>query len=449
MPLIALAKGWQRTFRFKLKAPFTVNIERIIPGGRGLAFYEGRATFVPFSVPGDRILIQQCEDRRHYLSAQSISVVEASPQRVAAPCPYFGKCGGCNFQHMSYERQLASKKEILVDALKHVGKIDFPTSEVSLIPSPPLGYRNRLQLKISHHGADFSWGFFQHASHQVIAVENCLIASQDLWGFLSSLQQVFKASPLLRNRLTEGEVFQGRPHEYLVELRIGAGASDLELLGKELRLSAMNLGGAEVSFFLSLPSGKALKISGKGFVWKKIGDLEYRVSRGSFFQVNDYLLERLRDCAVSGFSGKRVLDFYCGVGFFSLALAKNFEEVWAVELNGSAVQDFQENVKHNQVANCTLFAQDLRSFIREHGSLQAELILIDPPRMGLAKESIEQVSTIGAIDVVYVSCDPSTLARDLRIFLNQQYQICSLNVLDLFPQTHHLETVARLRKARP
>jgi 23S rRNA (uracil1939-C5)-methyltransferase len=434
-----------------LKTPFIVNIERIIPGGRGLAFHEGRATFVPFSVPGDRILVQQFEDRRDYLSAQSIRVVEASPQRVAAPCPYFGKCGGCDFQHMSYERQLASKKEILVDALKHVGKIDFPTSKVSVIPSPRLGYRNRLQLKISHDGADSSWGFFQHASHQVFAVENCLIASEDLWKFLSSLREILKASPLLRKGPAEVEVFQGRPNQYLVELQIGAGEWDLELLGKELQQSGLNRGSAEVSFFLSLPSGKALKISGEGFVWKRVGSLEYRVSRGSFFQVNDYLLESLRDCVVSGFSGKRVLDFYSGVGFFSLALAKNFEEVWAVEMNASAVEDFQENVKHNQVGNCTLFAQDLRTFIQEHGSRLegVDLILIDPPRTGLAKETINQVCAIGSVEVVYVSCDPSTLARDLRTILTQQYQLCSLHLLDLFPQTHHLETVARLRKASP
>jgi len=434
-----------------LKTSFTVNIERIIAGGHGLAFYEGRATFVPFSVPGDRILIQQFEDRRHYLSAQSIRVVEASPHRVAAPCPYFGKCGGCDFQHMSYQRQLVSKKEILIDALKHIGKIDFPPSKVSLIPSPPLGYRNRLQLKIAYSGAEFSWGFFQHASHQVFAVENCLIASEELWRFLSSLQEVLKTSPLLRERPAQVEIFQGRPNQYLVELQIGAGELDLELLWKELQQSGLNWAGAGVSFFLSLPSGKALKISGEDFVWKKVGSLEYRVSRGSFFQVNDYLLERLRDCAVSGFSGKRVLDFYCGVGFFSLALAKNFEEVWAVEMNPSAVEDFQANVKHNQVANCTLFAQELRTFIQEQDSLLkgSDLILIDPPRMGLAKETVNQVSAIGAANVVYVSCDPSTLARDLRTFLNHQYEICSVHILDLFPQTHHLETVTRLRKVRP
>jgi 23S rRNA (uracil1939-C5)-methyltransferase len=430
-----------------LKVPFLVNIERIIPGGHGLAFKEGRATFVPLSVPGDRVLVHQFRDRRHYLEAQSIEVVEGSAQRVAPPCPHFGDCGGCDFQHMTYECQLHSKQEILLDALRRVGKIRLSTSEISLIPSPPFAYRNRLQLKISNCDK-FSWGFFANASHRVCAVQGCLIASEELWQFLPVLERLIEASPSVRGRLEEVEIFQGDQDQYLVDFRLGETPSSLEQLGQDLRRSMTDWEGNNVSLFLSTASGEALKVWGGGHVWKSVGDFEYRVGRGSFFQINDLLLGKLLASVVEGFSGKRALDLYCGVGFFSLELAKNFEEVWAVEKNLFAIEDLRENVLRNQVHNIKIFPQDLGDFIQRSGSpLQDfDLVLLDPPRAGLAKESVAQLAMLGVPDVVYVSCDPATLARDLRIFLDHQYELSSLNILDLFPQTHHLETVARLRK---
>jgi 23S rRNA (uracil1939-C5)-methyltransferase len=430
-----------------LKVPFLVNIERIIPGGHGLAFHEGRATFVPLSVPGDRILIHQFRDKRHYLEAQSIAVVEGSAQRVVPPCPHFGDCGGCDFQHMTYERQLLSKQEILLDTLNRVGKIRLLASDISLIPSPPFAYRNRLQLKVSNCGT-FSWGFFANASHRVCSVKRCLIASEELWQFLPTLERLIEGSPSVRSKLQEVEVFQGAQNQYLVDFRVGPTPFSLEQLGQDLGRSMSDWGGSNVNLFLSAPCGEVLKVWGTGRVWKSVGDFEYRVSRGSFFQINDLLLGKLLDSAVAGLSGKRALDLYCGVGFFSLGLARSFEEVWAVEKNPFAIEDLRENVLRNQVCNIKIFPQDLGDFIRRSGSLlkDFDLVLLDPPRSGLAKGSVAQVAMLGVPDVVYVSCDPSTLARDLRIFLNHQYELSSLKILDLFPQTHHLETIAMLSK---
>jgi len=430
-----------------LKAPFLVEIERIIPGGHGLAFKDGRATFVPLSVPGDHILIHQFRDKRHYLEAQSIEIVEGSAQRAVPPCPYFADCGGCDFQHMTYECQLHSKRDILLDSLHRVGKIKFPASEISLVPSPPVAYRNRLQLKVDKRD-NFSWGFFANASHRVCAVQHCLIASESLWQFLPVLQRLLEASPGVRSRLEEVEVFQGDQDQYLVDFRLGTAPSSLELLGQELLRCMADSGGNRFSLFLSLSSGEALKVCGVGYVRKSVDNFEYRVSRGSFFQVNDLLLSKLLVAAVEGLSGKRALDLYCGVGFFSLGLARSFEEVWAVEKNPFGIEDLRENALRNQCPNIRAFHQDLAGFIHERGpSLNnIDLVLLDPPRAGLAKEIVSRVAMLSAPDVVYVSCDPATLARDVRIFLNHQYELISLKLLDLFPQTHHLEAVARLRK---
>ena len=429
-----------------MRVPFLVTIERIIPGGHGLAFQDGHATFVPLSVPGDRVLIHQFRDKRHYLEAQSIEIVEGAPERVVPPCPYFGDCGGCDFQHMTYDRQLQSKREILLDALSRVGKIRLSTSEISLVPSPPFVYRNRLQLKVISKD-NFSWGFYANASRRVCPVQRCLIASEKLWQFLPDLQRLLEASPNVCSRLEEVEVFQGDHEQFLVDFRLAGTSAGLEQLGRDLRRYLTERQGVSVTLFLSTRSGEAAKVWGDGHVWKSVDGLEYRVSRGSFFQVNDFLLSKLLVAGVKGLSGKKALDLYCGVGFFALGLAKTFEEVWTVEKNSFAIEDLKENMLRNQVTNIRMFHEDLADFVHRSESLEGlDLVLLDPPRAGLAKDSVAQLAKLGAPNVVYVSCDPATLARDIRIFLDHHYELSSVCVLDLFPQTHHLETVARLRK---
>jgi len=428
--------------------PFPVTIERIIPGGHGLAFHQGRAVFVPLSAPGDHILVHRVRDRRHYLEAQSIEIIEKSHRRAVPPCPYFGDCGGCDFQQLTYEQQLLSKKEILLDALRRIGKIKLSDSRLSLIPSPPLAYRNRLQLKIGP-GPRFSWGFFAAASHRVCSVTRCLIASEELWEFLSFLGHVFEASPHVQDSLSEVEVFQGGHNQFLVDVRLSTSPSSLNDVKREMQFSVTDWQGRNVSLFLSVPSGEGLKVLGPGYVWKAVGDFEYRVSRGSFFQVNNFLLNQLVEAVVGGLSGKTALDLYSGVGFFALALSKSFEQVWAVEKNPSAVEDLRESLLRNQVQNVKVFPQHLDDFIRtgERPWQHSDLILLDPPRTGLSKESISRLAAAGVSNCIYISCDPSTLARDLAIFLRHQYEISSMTLLDLFPQTHHLETIVRLRRA--
>ncbi len=430
-----------------MRVPFSTTIGKIIPGGRGLAFHEGKAVFVPFSVPGDKLLVRQCKDRTSYLEAEAFEVVEGSLHRTTPPCPYYGRCGGCDFQHMTYARQLESKREILVDALERIGKIRFPTSQLSVIPSKPIGYRNRLQLKPVRPFQGLSWGFFEHDSHRVCPIQKCLIASESLWNFSFHLGVRLQTLPAVYRSLDHVEIIEGDTQHYLVDLRL-SNEVDWKPTQRELENWDAELGDLKVSLFVSTPSGKAAKVFGEGYIWKRVGDWIYRVSRSSFFQVNEDMLEKLGDTALSGFGGNKVLDLYCGAGFFSLPLTKGFREVLAVEVNPSSIEDFQATIDRNQVVNCRLFAQDLRDFLRDQHCLleDTDLILMDPPRTGLARDVVDEVAALGSPDVVYVSCDPSSLARDLRVFLNHYYQLVSVEILDLFPQTHHLETVAKLRR---
>ncbi len=429
-----------------MKTSITINVERIIPGGRGLGFHEGRAVFVPFSVPGDRVRVLESRDRNSYLEVLVSEVIESAPLRIIPPCPYFGNCGGCDFQQMSYEQQLLSKKGILLDALKHIGKIDFPASRIAVTPSPPLNYRNRLQVKFVPSENDFSLGFYQTGSHRVCIVDHCLISTDPLWNFLQALRQAIGRVPQIAENLDEIEILQGDEEEFLVNLSLRKEQANWNFLFQDSLEKIFESDGS--TFYITSPSGHSNRVSGRGYVWKTVGDQKYRVSQGAFFQVNEPLLPLLRDLVISDYSGKRALDLFCGVGFFSLALAKVFEDVLAVEVNPVAGSDLEENLRANRITNCRYFPGDLKEFLRKEGpKLGAiDLILIDPPRTGLPQRDIHSVADLGARDFVYVSCDPSTLARDLKILLSHEYMIHSLDLIDLFPQTHHLETVARLKK---
>lgn len=431
-----------------MKTPFEVKVERIIPGGRGIAFLNKRAVFLPLVAPGDRVQVNQFIDRGSYLDVLGSAVVESSSQRQSAPCLYFGTCGGCDFQHISYQNQLLSKRDILRDALVHVGKIHVTTGQIDLVASPPLAYRNRLQLKVLRQGDTFSWGFFQSGSHQVCPINRCLIATDSLWEMLSELKSFLEHSPLTLRHLVQVEVFQGDAAATLVDLRVKRDVDTLDIFKRELQGNSFDLGARKVNVFVSLSQKQSLRVLGPGHVRKTVGVFKYRVSRGTFFQVNDSMLKPLLESATKGLNGATALDLHCGVGFFTLPLTRSFGRVLAVDQNTSAIRDIRENIKANGISNCRLFNLDLDTFLRIHKREldHLDLVLLDPPRKGIPKQTVKRVVELNASKVVYVSCDPSTLARDLAIFLRWGYSIISLEILDLFPQSHHLETVARLEK---
>lgn len=428
--------------------PFDITIQRIIPGGRGLGFHEGRPVFVPFSAPGDQIRVTSHRDRKSYLEATRIQILSAAPCRQDPPCIHYGSCGGCDFQHVEVNSQLEVKKGILVDALKRIGKIHYPASQIGLIPSPPWNYRNRLQIRVSSKTNRHVWGFYRVGSHEIVSLDNCLITLPALWHFLNKVMKWLENQGICADWCSCIEIFQGDAEQFLVSFHLKANHDSLEGLG----LRPQEWGLAETfptaSFCFSSAKGQSILMAGSGFVSKTIGDLTYQVGLDSFFQINDFMLTSLLARATAGYSGGVALDLYSGVGFFSLALAKTFGHVLAVEVSPAACRDYHRNLEINQVSNCQLFSQEAGTFIRDHESQlkNLDLILLDPPRAGLPVKTVAEVAELMAPEVVYVSCDPSTLSRDLGILLKYHYEIASMDILDLFPQTHHLETVARLHR---
>jgi len=428
--------------------PFFIDIQRIVPGGRGIGFHQGQAVFAPLAVPGDRLEVLGWTDRTGYLEVLESRLIAPSPERVSPPCPYFGSCCGCDFQQMSGSQQLAAKQDILIDALRRVGKIQVEASQIRLHACETSGYRNRLQLKPVESGEGLSWGFYKLGSHEVCAVETCLIASNALWEQLEILRKELAELPQVAARMEAVEVLWGDDKECLVALTLRDVPRDLNKILSEMQSAKESLASHGFSVSLFDSSGRNHLVSGRGFVWKTVGAFRYRVSHGAFFQVNDPMLSVLQCTATQGLTGKRALELFCGVGFFTLPLSRNFENVEVVEGNAAAVADLEENLRENQVENCRICRVDLSGALRtdQLGSDKFDLLFIDPPRTGLPKATVEAVARLSCRDFVYVSCDPATLARDLKILLSCNYEIVSLDLLDLFPQTHHLETIARLRK---
>jgi 23S rRNA (uracil1939-C5)-methyltransferase len=429
--------------------PFDITIERIIPGGRGLSFHKGRPVFVPFSAPGDLIRVISHRDRKSYLEATSAEVLSAAPCRREPLCIHFSSCGGCDFQHIEVNTQLEAKRGILVDALRRIGKIHYPASQIGLIPSPPWSYRNRVQIKISSKANRYVWGFYRMGSHQIVSLDNCLITSQALWHFLNKLMKWLENQKAFTDWWSGIEIFQGDAEQFLVSFRLNVYHDSLERFGSRLQEWGLAETFPNASFHFSSGRERSVLVSGSGFVSKTIGDLTYLVGPDSFFQINDSMLTSLHACATAGCFGDIALDLYSGVGFFSLALARTFGHVLAVEVSPAACRDLQRNLEVNHVCNCQLFSQEAGAFISDHRSQlkDLDLILLDPPRAGLPMKTVAEVAELRVPKVVYVSCDPSTLSRDLGIFLKYQYEIASLDILDLFPQTHHLETVAKLHRS--
>lgn len=430
--------------------PFTIRVERIIPGGKGLAFHQGRAVFVPHTTPGDLILAREIRDRGSYLQVLSFEILEPSNDRIRPPCPFFGDCGGCDFQQMTYSRQLDSKQEILLDALKRIGKISLPSDKIAVYPSPPLNYRNRIQLKVTPHSPPLKWGFYAVESHRVCEIDDCLLVPRSLWEAGQWIRELLDRISMKGGVLEELEILEGDEQQYLgtLVLKENQHSSDqlVERLKQELGRSPE---GQAWSIALLRPSGESECVWGNGHVWKTIGEFHFRVSHGTFFQVNETMLSKLQECALNGCSGKRALELFCGVGFFTLPLSKRFEFVNAVEVNSEATFDLRTNLEKNLVLNCEVHNLGLTEFL---GRIQAnpfaelDLLLMDPPRTGLPPRTVQRIAELNAKKLVYVSCDPSTLSRDLALLVQAKYQIICIDLLDLFPQTHHLEGIVSLER---
>ncbi|MGA2237221.1 MAG: class I SAM-dependent RNA methyltransferase [Terriglobales bacterium] len=461
-----------------------LSIEKLIYGGDGLARTppgaDGRsmAVFVPFVVPGEQIEAEIRQEKPGFARGSITQLIEASPDRIEARCPYFRQCGGCHYQHIPYERQLEFKAEILRETLQRIAKIEMQ-SEIRLHASPPWNYRNRTRLQVqtapefppqpgkTGRSGDpgFALGYFRFGSHEFLPVGECPIISPLLNRVMARLLELGGLN--CPAAVEEIELFADAADERLLAWTFcgcEADKSDLLRWAEAIERELPEISG--VTFFSSRRRSsehrssehessqgrleddapmdlKALAQSGAKSIRYRTKNHEYQVSAGAFFQVNRYLVDELVSVVTGNARGDAALDLYAGVGLFSLALARNFHHIFAVEASLTSYADFVQNVPANVKAVGARTEDYLRSRpVRK----RPDLVVLDPPRTGAGKTVIRSLVELGAPRVRYVSCDPATLARDIVPLLAAGYHIEEAHLFDLFPETFHIESVMLLAR---
>ncbi len=396
-----------------------VEIEKLVYGGQGLGRSDGRVVLAPFVLPGEKVRVEPEKASADLITARTVAVETPAEWRTPAPCPYFGICGGCHYQHMPYERQLESKRAILLETLARLGKIEW-SGPVEIIAAEPWAYRNRVQLRIRKQAGRFQIGYFEFGSHRLCPIEQCPISSPGINKALATLTRLGKARRF-PEFLRAIELFTNER-----EVQLNVLESSRPVARRFFDWCAAEIEGFSRSDFLEYPAGPDI----------------YRVSSRSFFQVNRFLASRLAEVAAGGERGHTAVDLYAGVGLFSLSLARQFSRTIANDSNRSACLDLVYNAERAGVA--IEVQQAPADQFLEGLTEKMDFFLADPPRAGLGYAVTASITRLRPRRLTIVSCDPSTLARDLRRLLAAGFEIISMKIVDLFPQTFHIETVVTL-----
>ncbi len=400
-----------------------VEIERILPGGLGLAHAEGRTILVSLVAPGDVVRVNIDRTSGKVAFASIAEIIKPSTVRIEPPCPYFGRCGGCDFQQLTYQAQLDAKLEIVRDCLRRIARLD-PLPNIEIHPSPrEWHYRSRANWQIDAQSSVV--GYFERSSHRICDVAECAVLVPELQTTLETVREVVRTG------------------EQLIE------SSDIDAAAGDTGVSV----NPEIADF------KPVEIT------RKIGEETYYFKANTFFQTNHDLLATLIATAIGDSKGSLAIDLYCGVGLFTVPLARRFERVTGVESSRTSAEFARRNLRNAELRNATIVAESVADWFKDlpekFGLLSEETIansagpgsdtlteidflLLDPPRTGVESGVLKGILSMQLKRISYVSCDPATLARDLKILLSGGYSLDSITAFDMFPQTHHVETVVHL-----
>lgn len=401
-----------------------VTIERILPGGLGLAHAEGKTIMVALAAPGDRLRVQIDRTKGSVSFASIVEVIEPSTVRVEPPCPYFGRCGGCDFQQLSYEAQLDAKGAIIRDCLHRIGRIES-VPDLQIIPAPnQWHYRARAQWQ--YDADEKRLGYFESGSRNVCDVADCAVLEPELQQTLEKLRQQMVDDALPR----DARYFRAIAGRRDVSIARGVG-------------SPTNRGPhASISREVVDREGNVNKIQ------LSINGETYTLNAESFFQTNIELLPQLIEASLAGANGETAIELYSGVGLFTLPLARKFKSVIGIEDDTKAARFARENLGSVGLTNARIETSDVGDWLAgneqnaQFGAL--DFLLLDPPRTGAESRVISGILNLAPKRICYVSCDPATLARDLKKLIVAGYSLDSIVAFDMFPQTHHVETVVHL-----
>ena len=398
-----------------------IRLEKLTYGGEAMGRLEdGRAVFVPFGLPGERVRVRLREEKRNFARGEIVELLEPSPLRITPLCKHFGICGGCHYQHMPYEEQLKAKTEILRDQLTRIGKIENPPVQEMVASPSPWNYRNHVQFHLTNEG---KLGYVRAQTPTVFALEECHLPE----GFPHGIWPQLEFEP--GTNIERVSLRAGKDYDSMLALKSNSPESpELEI---EACLSVTHVF-----------EENTVVITGNDHVIIPVLGRDFRVSAASFFQVNTVMAEKMvQHLAVNlpVAQSNTLLDVYCGAGLFSAFFAPKCARVIGIESSFSACEDFAFNL--DEFDNVELY-EGLAEDVIPHLEAKPDIVLVDPPRAGLEKRVIDGIVKMKPQIVAYVSCDPSTLARDAARLINGGYQLKDVTPFDLFPQTYHIESIS-------
>ncbi|GAA4722792.1 23S rRNA (uracil(1939)-C(5))-methyltransferase RlmD [Brevibacillus fulvus] len=439
----------------------TLTIRSLGINGEGIGYYKKKIVFVDQALPGEVVHAELTEVKEKYAHAKLVKVVQRSPARVQPPCPVYEQCGGCSLQHMDYQAQLVSKQELLIEALRKYAKLEHPPVKPTIGMANPWSYRNKAQFQVGKQQGQLVAGLYRTGTHQLVDLSGCPVQHEQTNQIVEAAKQAVEKLniPIFDERTRSGVI-----RTIVARAAFATGETQLTLVTatqeiprvKELILElryrlpqlvsiAQNVNSRKTS----LVFGETTKqLWGRPSIAEKLGELSFDLSARAFFQLNPEQTAKLYDQVkqAAGLNGtETVFDLYCGTGTIALWLAPSAKEVHGIELIPEAVEDARQNARKNGIANVSFHvgkAEELMPKWAKQG-LKADVVVVDPPRTGLAAELIQSLLQVKPQKIVYVSCNPSTLAKDIQR-LQQSYALKQVQPLDMFPHTPHVESCSLL-----
>jgi len=446
-------------------------------GGKGLAKVDGMAVFVDQAVPEDRVTARITRKKKQYAEARIVSILEPSSFRIPAPCPYSGFCGGCKWQFLNYDKQLEYKRRHVLDAMEHIALIKGLTVHPTL-PSPSrFGYRNKMEFSCSdrrwllpaelgREDIDIGFALGLHVPgtfNKVLDTGACLLQPSLGNQLLDEARQYMKSSGVSVYGLKSHEGFwrflmlrhSSALDQWMVNIITKTEDRKTVQPLADLLMKTYPQVASVVNNITARKSGVAvgeyeIPLAGSPDLKDRIGPFEFKISANSFFQTNTRGAERLYETvkAYAGLSGSEtVMDLYCGTGTIAVCLSGEAREVLGIEIVKSAVEDARTNCRINNIDNCRFILGDIRDSLSQVDH-RPDVMIIDPPRVGMHKDVVKQVLEMAPDRIVYVSCNPATMARDIGM-IKDEYRVLEIQPVDMFPHTYHIESVARLEKIPP
>ena len=396
-------------------------LEKHVYGGDAMGrLDDGRAVFIPFGLPGERVRIRLIAEKRGFARGELVEILEASPDRIVPRCKHFGLCGGCHYQKLPYEEQRKAKREILRDQLRRIGRIENPPVNDMVASPSPWNYRNHVQFHLTEEG---KLGYVKAQVPEVFAIAECHLPQGSINSFWPQLEFEPNTS------LERVSLRSGKEDNLMLVLESDSPESP------ELEIEA------EISV-AHVFEENAVVIAGHDYIVTRVLERDFRVSAVSFFQVNTAMAGKMVEHLLTYLPVSRsstLLDVYCGVGLFSAFLAPKYSHVIAIESSPCACEDFAVNL--DEFDNVELY-EGLAEDVIPYLEAKPDIVLVDPPRAGLEKRVVDGILKLSPSVIAYVSCDPSTLARDAKRLIEGGYSLKQVTPFDLFPQTFHIESIS-------